>query len=353
MIHTPTPHNHLLDVIFPIYNSGKFLEPAVASIAQQTFRGFRCLLCDASTDGSSSWLKDFVRNDARFILISQEKSNLACALQEGLQACTAPLVARMDADDISLPERFSHQIRALQASPDTLALGTSYRFMNAEGRLGRTVRTPRSSQIPKMLCDGSPLAHPTVMFRRREVLEVGGYRAGFDLAEDYDLWLRLSCKGRLDNLPQVLLYYRLHGNNSVVTQGLSNRQFTLLALASYLCQKTTGIDPITSGANLATVMAHLPEDERTLAQGHVMAACAHFTGDADEDPEGKQWQEDLRRLPCTDTVRSIFATYYMRLAKRYIASDKRKAAINFYKALQEQPAVVLRMCVKMISQYIK
>lgn len=327
--------------------------PALESIREQTYTDYRCIICDASTDGSSDSLERLVSDDSRFTVIRQDKSSLSMALQEGLLAATAPLVARMDADDVALPQRFAIQVEAMRAREDMLALGSDYRYMDAKGRLGRVIRMPREALIRKTMLDGSPLAHPTAIFRRQAVLDVGGYRTLFDRAEDYDLWLRLSRRGKLDNINQVLLHYRLHSDNSVVTHAVENRRYTLLALVAHLAATKTGKDPLQEDGGLKDAMQLLAPNERVMACGRVLAGSAHLIGDATEDAEGAAWLEALQKLPRNTTVSTILAVYYMRLVKRYAIHFPGKAAVNFAKAMQANSYISMQMCSKFLLQYMR
>jgi hypothetical protein len=140
---------------------------------------------------------------------------IAGALQRGLAACDAELVARIDADDVAWPERLAAQVEALDAQPGLAALGTRVRLFPRSGVRGGMRRyvawlhgltTP--ALVERDLFVEAPLVHPTVLLRRGALEAVGGWRHG-DFPEDYDLWLRLSAAGgRLSNLPRTLLDWR-------------------------------------------------------------------------------------------------------------------------------------------------
>jgi len=352
MQHKPSS---VLDVILPIYNAGAYLIDAVVSLAGQAFTQFRCFLCDASTDGSSDFLDDFAARDPRFIIIRQQKISLSEALQEGLLAAQAPLIARMDADDIALPERFAVQVKIMEQRPELLVLGSAIRYMDAQGRPGRVAHMPRTDALREELVWGCPLSHPTVVFRRQAVLEAGGYRAFFACAEDYDLWLRLSRRGVLDNCNQVLLHYRMHNMNSVSTHTLENRRYALTALAAHMFALRSGKDPLEDGSATSCegVIQALPRQDRIRAQGRMLACCAHFLGDAEEDPEGADWLEQVRTLPRDAEIRRILASYHMRLVKRYAVMQPHKAAKNFALACKADTGVVASFCGKLLMQYAR
>lgn len=344
-----------LDVIIPVYNAGAFLADAVESIARQTFTRFRCLVCDASTDGSSGFLGDFAARDPRFIVIRQPKTSLGEALQEGLLAAEAPLAARMDADDIAWPERFAVQVKVMEQRPELLALGSDFQCLDEHGRPGRVVRMPRENELRDEMSWRCPLAHPTAVFRRREVLAAGGYRAFFKRTEDYDLWLRLSRRGELDNCGRVLLYYRIHGENSTLTHALETRRYVLAALASHTLALRTGRDPLEDGraATCEELLKALPHKDRVLAMGKALAGSARLLGDPEEDPEGGEWLEQVRALPRDAEVRRILASYHTRLARRYMVTQTLKALNHFILACRADAGIVLSLGGQWLRQHLR
>ncbi len=351
-----SPRSPALSVIIPIYNCGKFLADAIKSIRQQTFGDFECLLCDASDDGSSDFLRELAIRDPRLRIIRQAKSTLGQALQEGLLSARAPFVARMDADDIALPQRFAVQVAHMQTHPELLALGSAIQYMDADGNLGRTAVMPRKKDIPVAILWGCPIAHPTAMFRRDASLKAGGYRALFPFWEDYDLWLRLSRLGPLDNIPQVLVRYRMHGGNSVEVHAAKGRPYAIAAQAAYLLALKTGRDPLDGEQALPAperLLAALPKRERLLLLGRMLACTAHFIGDEEEDALGREWLEELRAAMPDSRIREILGVFHMRCVKRYARRSFIRALKHFFSASFFAPATVAAMCGKLFMQYIK
>jgi hypothetical protein len=121
----------------------------------------------------------------------------------------------MDADDVAMPERLACQAAVLDAHPDVAALGSACRVIGRDGTvLGHRNPPTEPTVIRAMLRRGNCMIHPTMMLRRAAVLDAGGYRPAFRLAEDFDLWLRLSERHDLMNLPECLLSYRQHAAQS-------------------------------------------------------------------------------------------------------------------------------------------
>lgn len=209
----------LISVLLPVHNGLRHLPSALRSVLGQTHRNLEVLVIDdGSTDGSGEWVSRV--GDPRIRLIRhREPLGVARALNAGLAAASGPWVARMDADDISLPRRFAKQVKYLREHPEVVAVGTRIRYFG--GPLGMIdVRPDTASVCTASLVFGTPLVHPSVMMRRA-ALTSGNlqYRAEFSRSEDYDLWVRLAETGQLANLPEVLLRYRLHGQSVSAKHG--------------------------------------------------------------------------------------------------------------------------------------
>ena len=231
-----------ITVLMPVYNAGPFLSQAVDSILKQTFTVFEFLIIDdGSTDGSGEILEEYARRDSRIQLVRRENRGLVATLNEGLNLARAPLVARMDADDVSLPQRLRLQVDYMRDNPDVAVVGCAIRLINSEGApLNDACYPTRPDQVALHMRDMCSLAHPAVIMRREFVASVGGYRAMCRHAEDLDLWLRLLEHGaRLANLDEVLLLYRQHGN-SVTSQHALSQALVAAAILEAARQRREG-----------------------------------------------------------------------------------------------------------------
>lgn len=204
-----------ITVLLPVYNGERFLREAVESILSQTFRDFEFLIInDGSTDASGAILREYASKDSRIILVEQENRGLVATLNRGMQLAHAPLIARMDADDISLPDRLRMQKEYLDVHPEIAVLGSNVIIIDEHGKQNETWICPRYGQeMDSTIPRGSPVAHPAVMMRRDVVISIGGYRRAYRRAQDYDLWLRLHKIVGIDNLPEILLQLRKHKDN--------------------------------------------------------------------------------------------------------------------------------------------
>jgi hypothetical protein len=275
----------------PARDAEAFLADAVDSILRQSYRDFELLLLyTPSTDATREVLETCVRRDRRAVVLDVAGPNLASCLNEGLRAANGELIARMDADDVALPERFAHQIAAFDARPALGVLGSAARYINAAGRPGRILAHPRGADIERAFAWGCPFTHSAVMMRREPLERSGGYRELFSHAEDYDLWLRLGETTELDNLPEILLHYRLHGRNSVMVKAVETRRFAFFAQAARIARRKNGRDPLDGLDSLpAAESLPLTGEEHAGLRGRILAGSAHRIGDARDDPESGEW----------------------------------------------------------------
>lgn len=202
-----------ISVVMPVYNGEAYLEAAVSSILAQTVPDFEFIVIDdGSTDQTAALLSAAAARDRRLRVISQENQGIARSLNRGLSLATGEWVARMDADDIALPDRFSRQMRYLEAHPDCGVLGGQILLTDPEDRPLLRVSHPLvHDDIVAAIMAGAPaFSHPTVLFRRDIALAIDGYSDRFEHAEDADFFLRMAEKTTLANLPDLLLRYRQH-----------------------------------------------------------------------------------------------------------------------------------------------
>lgn len=209
----------LVSVLMPAYNASRYVAEAVDSILAQTFADFEFLIVDdGSTDDTPQILKDYAARDGRIRVFTQPNGGVGAALNRGLSEARGEFIARMDADDVSLPHRLQREIDFLRGRPDCVLVGSRVLLIDADGEpLFEMPGIPlEHEQIDRLLMRADwAIVHPSTVMRREAVLRVGGYRADLVPVEDHDLFLRLAEIGRLANLPDVLLYYRKHPMNSV------------------------------------------------------------------------------------------------------------------------------------------
>lgn len=202
-------------VLMPVYNAEKYLGEAVESILAQTYSDFEFIVInDGSTDRSESILQEFQRRDRRIRVVSRSNTGYVVALNEGLGYANGRYIARMDADDIALPDRFVKQVAFLEANQNYVAVGSRVLLIDSEGLpISPFFQQTSHEEIDTVHmagCSGSSICHPTAMLCRDALQSIGGYRKQMEPAEDLDLFLQLAEIGKLANLSDVLLKYRLH-----------------------------------------------------------------------------------------------------------------------------------------------
>jgi len=203
-----------VSVLLPVRDAEPYLEEALASVLAQSFRDLELLVVDdGSRDRSAEIAAARAAEDARVRLLRRPARGLVACLREGTELAQGELLARMDADDRARPERLARQVAYLDAHPECVAVGADALMVDPEGRPIRRlgVRPDHEGIDAELLARrGDALLHPTALLRREALVAAGGYREQYDTAEDLDLFLRLAERGRLANLPEVLLEYRQH-----------------------------------------------------------------------------------------------------------------------------------------------
>ncbi|MBI5370004.1 glycosyltransferase [Candidatus Uhrbacteria bacterium] len=195
-----------------VFNGDRFIREAVLSLLRQSFRDFELLIVDdGSTDTTSQILRELAAQDDRIrVLTNSTNLGLTKSLNRALTQATGNYVARMDADDIALPERLANQIAFLDTHPDIDMVGTAFEWIDAEGRIiGRPQVITDSQTLHKTLIRTNPFLHGSIMIRKKTLDRAGGYDETFKKAQDYDLWLRLSSTAHFANLPDILMQKRM------------------------------------------------------------------------------------------------------------------------------------------------
>lgn len=196
-----------------VYNGEAHLAEAIESILRQTFTDFEFLILnDGSSDRSREIIDDYALRDNRIRAIHRENRGLIYSLNQLLREARAPIIARMDDDDVALPERFALQMDFLKANPDHGVIGAWTYDIDESGKnivIPEDGHPVTHAEVLEAIKDRTAvLCHPVVTYRRDIVEAVGGYHKAFHHCEDYDLWLRLANVTQIANLPKRLLQYR-------------------------------------------------------------------------------------------------------------------------------------------------
>jgi glycosyltransferase involved in cell wall biosynthesis len=217
----------IISVILPVFNGEKYILESVRSILNQTFDDFELIIVDdGSSDSTLRIIRSISDSDSRVIVISRENRGLVYSLNEAVELCKGEWIARMDADDIATPNRFSTQLHWLKKTGADIC-GTWIKIFGVGS--SKVIKFPVTDlQIKSTILFACPLAHPSVMIKSN-LLKKMRYNNDWKSCEDFDLWERAARSGvKMTNVPEVLLYYRLHPDqitnlNKANQMSLSNK----------------------------------------------------------------------------------------------------------------------------------
>lgn len=243
MMNSTTP---VVSVIMGVRDAGAGLRKALASLVSQTFTDWECVLVD---DGSSEDSGEIVREfrDSRFRVFSRAQLGLTSALKHGAVEARGVYIARLDADDEALPERFRTQVSMFEQNPALSAVGGSVELISENGAiLGRhSYPIDHAKLLRELEALLTPIPHSTLMMRRSVFESVGGYRLRFAKAQDYDLLLRISERGLLGSSPELLARICVsRGSMTANPVGGEQFEFTLLAYTCMAIRRTGHGDPL-------------------------------------------------------------------------------------------------------------
>lgn len=203
-----------ISVTMPVYNNAPYIEEAILSILAQTYQNFEfIILDDASTDESPTIIERLSKQDERIRFYRNEKNQgIPASLNHLLELSTGEYVARMDGDDISLPQRFEREVETLKAHPDTDVIFTNTFLIDDKSRdLCPAWRPGTTKEILRLLPWHNYINHPSCIYRRQLALDAGGYDIRFRTGSDTDFFKRLLLrKARFLYLPEPLIRYRIN-----------------------------------------------------------------------------------------------------------------------------------------------
>lgn len=222
----------LISVILPVFNSERYVARAMESILTQTFDDFEMIvLDDGSTDSSLEILKRYASLDKRVNIASCEHRGLVASLNHGLELARGKWIARMDADDISLPQRFERQLHWLEQTGADIC-GSWVKMFGADRRIIKHPQTDEAIKMQMMFC--APFTHSAVIMKPEPIKKLL-YRQAWENCEDYDLWERAARAGcRMINVPEILLLYRQHKTQVSILSSSMQQELTQKIRHRYL-----------------------------------------------------------------------------------------------------------------------
>lgn len=201
----------LISVVLPVYNGEKYLQEAIESILTQTYTNFEFIIInDGSTDNSLEIIEKYKSKDNRVIVISRENKGLIVTLNEGIGVAKGKYIARMDQDDISLPERFEVQVKFMEENLDIGICGSWIKSFGENIKAYKWKLSSSNKRLKTELLFSSCFAHPSVMIKKEILIKNNLYYDNFFVnAEDFKLWSELSYVTNFSNIDKVLLKYRI------------------------------------------------------------------------------------------------------------------------------------------------
>jgi hypothetical protein len=251
-----------VSVLLPVYNCQEYVATAIESLLNQTFSDFEAIIIDdGSSDASAEVISSY--HDPRIKFIRQANLGLASTLNKAIGLACAPLLARQDQDDISMPDRLEKQVAYMQAHPECGLLGSWAQIMEINKLSSRFHRHPTSDwELRYGLLFNNPFVHSSVMLRKSVVTELGGYTTDPERQppEDYELWSRIARVSAVANIPDVLLIYR-EIPGSMSRTGVSPFQRRLVRISAENIAHSAGVEPNDSSVTAIACLTHgTPED---------------------------------------------------------------------------------------------
>lgn len=222
-----------VSVLMPVFNGEKYLREAIDSILKQSFTEFEFIIInDGSTDRSAEILQTYA--DPRLRVIHNESNiGVTLTLNKGLDLARGEYVARMDCDDVSVPDRLEKQVSFMDAHPEVAVCGTYALVIDETGRVLRTNQVPTGRHLEVDYWRLNPIIHPSAMIRVGHLGDLR-YDGRIRYAQDFDLWLRIKAKHDLHNIPEYLLLYRRHGDSITRSKNEAQRSSAYRIFCAHL-----------------------------------------------------------------------------------------------------------------------
>ena len=312
-----------ISVVMSVYNGETYLRAAIDSILSQTFSDFEFIIInDGSTDNTRDILESL--SDPRVRLFNQENIGLTKSLNRGLKQSKGRYIARMDADDISCPHRFEKQFDFLEKNNDYAVVGSFIKVINNKSKIIYTIEKPVSySEIKEHLKHDNCIAHGSALFRKKCIFDVGLYDESIRTAQDYDLFVRLSEKYKLANIPEYLYGWRAHDQG--ISKKLKESQKYYVELAKRKSNQNESQDSVYSIDNppdFSVLMANYNNGTYIAAAIESVLRQTH-----------KNWELIIIDDASTDNSEEIIRSYLNDRRIRYYRNEKNSGYIETLRRL--------------------
>lgn len=205
----------LVSIIIPAFNAEEYLGESILSIIQQSYQDWELIIInDGSVDNTAAIIEDFAQKDNRIIALENETNKgLVFTRNKGLKKAKGELIANLDSDDIAFPNRIAIQVEFFKKHPNYVLIGSGCELIDDKGnKIGEEKRVVENEKLESLLVFSNYFINSSVMFRSSTLNEVS-YDENIHLAEDYNFFVKLSTYGKIGNINQPLIRYRVHGNN--------------------------------------------------------------------------------------------------------------------------------------------
>jgi len=331
-----------------VYNGQTFLAEAMESILGQTYRDFEFVIIDdGSIDSTPDILAKYAAMDRRIRVHRHANKGRALSLNVGINLARGKYIARMDADDIALPERLGQQKGFMDSHPEVGLLGGAVELVSANGRTLRTIRFPTSdSAIRSVMFAYNPFCHPSVVMAKEVVLASGGYRKALLDADDYDLWLRVSERTQVANLEKCVLRYRIHAGQVSIQNMRHQKMSVLVADAAALKRRNGGRDPLSGVEEITPELLSALGVTSAQIQEAVLGGYNYWMdvlGQTDPEVELKVIEGFLAIGESQGVTRSAVANAWLRTAGIHFRQGRlARALVATGRAIQTRPIVAGR-----------
>jgi hypothetical protein len=252
----------------PVRNGERYLDAALESLSAQSFSDLEIIAVDScSTDGTAELLAQWSARDSRLRAVRLERVQLAETLNRAAELARAPLLARLDSDDLACPNRLEIQEAAMQARPRLGLLGSAAELIDEKGRSFGEILSPLSHvEIVERQQTSCSLVPSSTIMRAEIFWRAGGYRKGLNISEDFDLWMRMTELAEAANLPEKLIRYRVHKGSVTARQPVRMALASLCVSAAAEARRAGAPEPFATGG--PSLRIALPLLGMTRAEAH-------------------------------------------------------------------------------------
>jgi glycosyltransferase involved in cell wall biosynthesis len=289
-----------------VRNGAAFLAEAIESVRAQTLRELELIVVDdGSTDGTPEILARFERQDPRIRVLREPGAGVSRARNAGCAEARGRYLAILDADDVALPHRLADQAVFLDTHPDVSVVGGGGILTDEHGaELGTAAYPADPAEARRLLESGaSPLIQSAATMRPEVFRAAGGYRPVMEVAQDYELWLRIAAVGRISNLPEPVVRYRIHGSQASTRDFAKTARAVSAALAAARMRAMGETDPLVAAVSLdSDLLDRLgvrPEEIAAHEVRYALWLASTLAAGGRHDGAGALWSLCMRRAGAT------------------------------------------------------